>query len=447
MNLDALIRDQNPQWFDPNYHPSEKDWYERDLYQKIKNHLSDDLIISLTGLRRVGKSTLMKQALNHLLITNFPKNIFYFSFDESVIKKDTEILRQILENYAISILGRPLNKTDQKIFIFLDEIQIIPYWQDIIKTYYDLNPNLKFIVSGSSALFISRKSTESLAGRIGEIVVPPLSFKEYLDLNGIIKKEIHNGLEEYARLFPEYLSSFFENYLQIGQFPQPLKNNYSKDDTEKYLQTIEDKIIEIDLPKTFYVKRLDILKIIFSYFKQSSGNLLSYENLTNDLGVDIRTTVKYIDWLKKAFLINICLNQTKKIVKSGRTSKKIYLTSTNFAQNLPLGNKVETYIFNFLKNLNPHVEFFRFQTQEIDFIITTKTGQKIPLEVKYQENIKESDEKNLRMFIKRYQPRDAFLITKNLVKQPKKIDNTLLYYFPAAQIELNQEALKKKLER
>ncbi|EKE14797.1 MAG: hypothetical protein ACD_12C00293G0001 [uncultured bacterium] len=53
----------------------------------------------------------MKQVLNHLLITNLPKNIFYFSFDESVIKKDAEILRQILENYAISILSQPLNKT------------------------------------------------------------------------------------------------------------------------------------------------------------------------------------------------------------------------------------------------------------------------------------------------------------------------------------------------
>lgn len=449
MNLEALIRDQNPQWFEPNYHSAESNWYHRPLYQKLIDSLSRDLIISLVGMRRVGKSTLMKQALNYLLPHHPSQNIFYFSFDRSVVKNEVETLRQILLTYAVSFLHQPLAKMKEKVFIFLDEIQIIPYWQDIIKTHYDINPAVKFIISGSSSLFITRKTTESLAGRLEEIIVPPLSFLEYLALDGRAKEEIEKtgGIEKYSHFFPEYLTSFFERYLEIGQFPQPVKNNYTKEQTKEYLQTIENKIIEIDLPKIFPIKRPDILKIIFAYLKQSSGSLLSYENLTNDLGVDIRTTIKYLDWLKKTFLIDMCLNQTKKMIKAARTSKKVYLTSTNFSQNLPLGSQVETYVFNFLKNLNREVEFFRFQNKEIDFITTTKEGQKIPFEVKYQTSIKESDKKNLLLFMERYHSPYAFLITKNLDLPPQKIGETLLYYISASKLELVKEALLVKIFR
>ena len=63
-----------------------------------------------------------------------------------------------------------------KVFIFLDEVQYISYWQDVVKTYYDQSERIKFFVSGSTALFIKKKAQESLAGRIVEIIVPPRNF-------------------------------------------------------------------------------------------------------------------------------------------------------------------------------------------------------------------------------------------------------------------------------
>lgn len=448
MNLEVLLRDQNRQWLDKSYIPEESSWHHRrPYYQEIFNWLPKNLIISLTGLRRVGKSTLLKQVIGHLLKDNSPENIFYFSFDESIVKNEAETLREILNFYASFIHQKPLMTIKKEIFIFLDEVQIIPYWQDIIKTYHDANPHLQFIISGSSSLFISQKATESLAGRLKEIIISPLAFSEYLQLNPKTAKETEKlGLEKYSRLFFDILDSSFRRYLVIGQFPEPIKDGYSEKETREYLATVENKIIELDLPRTFSIKRPDILKIIFAYFKRSSGDLLQYENLTNDLGVNIRTTIKYIEWLKKAFLIDVCLNHTKKLVKASRTAKKFYLSSTNFSQNLPCGRAVETYIFNFLKRLDYQVEFYRFQNQEVDFITTTSKGKKIPWEVKYRENIKKSDEKPIKAFAKRCQSPYAFFLTKNL-EGNKKFGKTMFYYIPACKIELSKQAILRKLAR
>ncbi len=450
MNLEALLRDQNQQWFDPRFRPQETTWFHRPYYPEILRWLEKDLIISLTGLRRVGKSTLIKQILGHLLNKSItPRNLFYFSFDRSIVKNEPDTLRQILETYATSYLHTPLSVTDTSTFIFLDEIQIIPYWQDIIKTYYDTAKNVKFILSGSSSLFIRKRSTESLAGRLKEIAIMPLTFAEYLKLDQKAHKEIYENdfrgdkLDKYSHFFPEYMATFFEKYLRIGQFPQPVIHQYGQAEANEYLETIQDKIIEIDLPQTFPIKRPDILKIIFAYLKEHSGNLLLYDNLSRDLGVDIRTTRAYIDWLKKAFLIDLCHNQTKKIAKSSRTAKKVYLTSTNFSQQSSLGNLVETYVYSFLKQLPVPVEFFRFQNHEVDFVTTTHGGMKVPWEVKYSDRITPDDEKELVQFIKHHQAPFAFLITKSAERESANKSN--IYHIPAAKLEMEKKALLRKL--
>ena len=446
MNLDTLIRDQNPYWADREFRPPEAEWYHRPAYQQTTNWLKKQIVISLTGLRRVGKSTIMKQIIGDVLTAKIaPEQIFYFSFDQSIIKRESETLRSILETFASSVLHHPLSAEKKPLYVFLDEIQIVPQWQEIIKTYYDTNPSVHFVVSGSASLFVSRTSTESLAGRLAEITVPPLSFLDYLNLNQQAKQEISKiGLEKYSLVFPEYVTAFFQDYLAMGQFPQPVSQNYSPIQFQQYIQTIEDKIIDIDLPQTFSIERPDILKIIFEYFKTASGTVVSYENLTNDLGIDIRTTIKYVEWLQKAYLFNLCHNQTKKLVKSSRTSKKVYLASTNFLRNAPLGNQVETYVFNVLKGLNVKLTFFRFKDQEIDFITTTPSGQKIPWEVKYQAHINNDDEKQVRNFADRNQSPYAFLLTKQSDKQDKH-KSTTLYHIPVSCIEQRIEALREKL--
>ena len=441
MNLKALVRDQNRQWFKPNYLFPETGWYRRLDFPGLYSSLSKDLSLSLTGLRRTGKSTLIRQMMGRLLKEGTkPSHIFYFSFDHSVVQNESEVLRSILETYAANILNQPLNETGEDIYLFLDEIQVIPYWQDIVKTYIDFNPRLHFVMSGSSSLFISQKSKESLAGRLKEFTILPLAFKEYLAINVKASQAIEKiGMKKYTSFYPEYLNAFFESYLEDGQFPQIIKNQYTQKEASDYLRSIEDKIVEADLPRTFPIKRPDILKIIYTYFKQYSGSILSYDNLTNDLGIDIRTTVKYVDWLKKAFLLNLCFNHTKKMAKASRTAKKIYLSSTNLAMDLSTGLKVENYIYNWLRKNCRKVEFYRQKNEEIDFIVTNKENQLIPVEVKYREKIEPKDEKSLLKFAQSYQSPCALLITKKPISQTKRLGRVRLDYIPASQIEFSEK--------
>ncbi|MDO9537137.1 MAG: AAA family ATPase, partial [Thermoplasmata archaeon] len=147
----------------------------RDVFHKLVNSLNHRRICVLTGTRRTGKTTLMKQFIDHLIDNGTPRaNIVYYSFDE-----DRPSIRDIVQEYERRI-GKEIAFSKDKYFIFLDEIQKLDDWQNKIKYFYDHYKNLKFIVSGSASLFIKEKARESLAGRMEELSVGSLSFMEYL---------------------------------------------------------------------------------------------------------------------------------------------------------------------------------------------------------------------------------------------------------------------------
>jgi len=130
--------------------------FKRKYFSTIIQHLDHKFITQLIGLRRVGKTTLLKQTIDYLIQKkHIPRNhILYYTFD---IPAEP---RQIIEEF-VHIHNHNLLDTNKKFFVFFDEIQKVPDWQSKIKVYYDLYPNIKFILSGSSSLFLQKR--ESLA--------------------------------------------------------------------------------------------------------------------------------------------------------------------------------------------------------------------------------------------------------------------------------------------
>lgn len=146
---------------------------KRKLFQKLADDLEKRQIIEITGLRRTGKTTLFFQLINQLIEQNIdPFRILYFTFDEE--KPDLDAL------FETFTLQTGLDYKEEKLFVFLDEIQKLEDFQNKIKVYYDLYPHLKFFLSGSSSLFLKKIGQESLAGRIFSFFLPPLDFEEYL---------------------------------------------------------------------------------------------------------------------------------------------------------------------------------------------------------------------------------------------------------------------------
>ena len=166
---------------------------------------------------------------------------------------------------------------------------------------------------------------------------------------------------------------------------------------------------------------------IINQIKKQPGQIIEYQNIANQVGLDQRTLANYFGYLEKGFLISLCYNFGKKPIKAPRISKKAYLVSSNFATEAPMSFLVENYIFNYLKIKFEQVFFNK--DKEIDFI-AVKDEKNYLFEVKYQNEVKSTDSKNIKAFLKVNKAVKSFLITKNKLSLDKEISQ-----IPASLIE------------
>ena len=398
--------------------------------RNIQKWIKKRFAITITGMRRTGKSTILKQLISDLIKKDLRNNIFYFSFEKLSVKPEPLLILKLINFYLDSILRKKPYEIKEKVYFFLDEIQNIPFWQNSVKSLYDLNPNFKFIISGSNSLFIKKRSEESLAGRMIEVKINPLSFSEFLRMkNENLFHKIGDKIWVAANM--GIINSLFEEYLKKGQFPEIIKEKLSAEDAEKYLLSIEDKIIRQDLVKVFPVNYPEILAMIFEIIKRGVGQRIEYQKIALEAGIDQRTIMKYFEFLQYGFLINLCYNWgAKKPIRPLRRIKKGYLTSTNFSKNADVSLLVENYVYNYLSSQHEDVYFQK--DPEIDFLINTDNNEICLLEIKYQNQIRKEDCKNILSF-KSKKPINKFLITKTDFAKKDEV-----CYLPASLIEFYQ---------
>lgn len=427
--IETLLFNQNPQWTDIKWLPEENSWFRRDAMRNIQKWIKKRFAITITGMRRTGKSTILKQLISDLIKRDLRNNVFYFSFEKLSVKPEPLLILKLINFYLDSILRKKPYEIKEKVYFFLDEIQNIPFWQNSVKSLYDLNSNFKFIISGSNSLFIKKRSEESLAGRMIEVKINPLSFSEFLRMkNENLFHKIHN--ETWVAANMGIINSLFEEYLKKGQFPEIIKEKLSAEDAEKYLLSIEDKIIRQDLVKVFPVNYPEILAMIFEIIKRGVGQRIEYQKIALEAGIDQRTIMKYFEFLQYGFLINLCYNWgAKKPIRPLRRIKKGYLTSTNFSKNADTSLLVENYVYNYLSSQYEDVYFQK--DPEIDFLINTDNNEICLLEIKYQNQIRKEDCKNILSF-KSKKTINKFLITKTDLAKKDEV-----CYLPASLIEFH----------
>ncbi len=425
MQKELILREilaQNKHWKnDKSFFEHQK--HKRKLFFELVKYLPERQIISVVGLRRTGKTILLKQLIQRIIEQDRvkPNNILFLSFDEVLITP-TVALKDYLDAFLENIFKK---ESTEKIYIFLDEIQYIDKWQHILKRYYDTRQNIKFIVSGSSSLFLKKKTTESLAGRIYEFKLRPLSFEEFLELAG----ENHELLLEYQKyslpagnLSPEraqndydfflarngnILRDYFEEYLLYYQFPEMVLQK-DKDKIRKYIsESVYKKAIEYDIPRLFGVEKIDELKFLFQILVNENGSLVEFKTISSEAGIEENTVKKYISYFQESFLIDLLYNYSKSFRKSKRLQKKGYIASPNFftvfrsdwIENPELrsqyfGSLAETHIFNLLKENYQYLSFYRKGQDEVDFVASNdyrNSGDSALVEVKYTNEIKWND--------------------------------------------------------
>lgn len=410
LNSQILVRRmaQDNTWWQsgsiPFYKELSKRRYFAGFYELIAQWFPHRAVV-LMGPRRIGKTVLMYQAIQNLIDSGVdPKQIFYFSLDTPIY---TNISLEELIQYALSVHQPSM----EECYFFFDEIQYLKNWEIHLKSLVDTHRNTKFIASGSAAA-LRMKSIESGAGRFTDYFLPPLTFAEYVDLNGYntLLKEIEidfNGTRKfYTTDDIEVFNKHFVDYINFGGFPEIALNADKVKNPEQIIQKdITDKVIMKDLPGLFGIENILELQQFFNVLSYRTGEILDYQKISQETKVDNKTIRKYIQYLEAAFLIKVLHRVDITAMRfKNITQFKIHLTNPSLFTGLfgrieqddeRFPHLVETAVY--AQYLHRDHEYLRYanwkkgtEEGEVDLIQLSKNFQEVhwALEVKWSDNPK-----------------------------------------------------------
>lgn len=364
--ISDLMVDLNP-WWKEDFSLS---YYEREIYGQLSKFMPMPQVIALTGLRRVGKTTLMRKMVKDAIDDGFPPmNILFFSFDEF---RNTDI-RDVLREYE-RIVEMDIGKG--KYLLLLDEIQKLDDWEDGLKSIYDIyKDRIKIIISGSESLFIRKKSKETLQGRIFDFRVEKLSFHEFLNFKQVNYQPVG--------VYEKELSLLFEEFMRTQGFPE-LVGITDKDIIKKYVhESIVGRIIFKDIPTIFNIKEISVLESLFRILFEEPGQMLDLADLAIELKVSRATVSNYLKYLEESFLVQKLYNYSPNRRKQERKLKKYYPAVISVDLSFKDDSLYRSRVFEWLTVTQSRAEFFWRDTykNEVDMVLGEETAK--PVEIKY----------------------------------------------------------------
>lgn len=430
--MQLILNTFNPWWVSGRV-PQELVGKPRAIFKELRSSLNLRQISILTGLRRVGKTTLLFQLIDALLRDKTePYQILYFSFDESQFTLD-----EIVEFYRHNVLKQELREVG-KIYIFLDEIQKLHNWPEKVKIFYDLYPNIKFVLSGSARILLFRGSRESLAGRFFEFPVQPLDFLEYLQFRD---KTIDFSRET---VFKTSIISEFQQFLNCGGFIEAMElTDFQR--LQYFKEAVLERVVFKDIPENFTVKKPALLLQLLKIAAFQPGLYLDYKNIANDLKTDQRTISDYFSLLDYSLLVQKLFNFSTNKLTGEKKMKRIYLSNTAFTQALNPQNDLPVLLEQFWVNYFKARFFYRSPRKDEVDIVLENDQSILPIEIKIRKNISVSDASALFMFLNRFGGQVGLIITldrEDLWERDQHRVQLIPYWRYRTVLEFVSEALK-----
>ncbi|MGV8133057.1 MULTISPECIES: ATP-binding protein [Methanobrevibacter] len=326
--------------------------------EKIVKLIDTEDIKVITGVRRCGKTVLLKQIIDELENRGIAsENIIYMSFESSKyknIRNDDD-----LDEFIFS----KTNNLNGKIYLLFDEIQKVKNWEVSLNSYrVDLECDI--YITGSNSQLLSGELATLISGRYISINMLPFSFKELIQYYD----EMHENIDEIK---------LFEQYLSYGGFPGLL--NYENEEKEKYLYDLYSTIVLNDILYKNKVKDLDLLERLMEFMISNIGQLFSANSISKYIKNENRKTtphtiINYMDYARNAFIFYQIKRENIKQKKKLLISDKYYLVDSGFyfifngSTQRNWGQLLENIVFLELIRQGYSITIGKIQDLEVDFV-------------------------------------------------------------------------------
>ena len=350
---------------------------KRNLYlEEIKKYINKPITKVITGMRRSGKSMILKLIQEELENVGIIKeNIIYMNF-ESLIFMDIKDFETLYKH----IIEKTSDKKG-KIYILLDEIQEVKGWEKAINSFL-VDLDVDIYITGSNANLLSSELATYIAGRYVEIKIYPLSFQEYIDFVSENNKENPLSLDEY-----------FTQYLNFGGLPGIHIFNYNKEEIYQYLVDVYNSILLRDVIARNNIRDIELLERVVLYIMDNIGNTFSAKSISDFLRnqgrkLSVETIYNYLKALENAFIISKVQRYDIKGKNILETQEKYYLSDLGFRhaklgyQSNDISGYLENIVFLELLRRKYKVNIGKQNNKEIDFVANLR-DENLYLQVTY----------------------------------------------------------------
>lgn len=345
-----------------------------DLFpREVELPLDTEKIVSLSGIRKAGKTSIFFNTIKKLLDSGVSKeNILYINFEnDQMFPFDEGGFNQILEVYYELF---PRVEYESK-YLFFDEIESVNGWPDFLsKLYKDKFIHLYF--SSSSNRTTTFQFPKMFQGRLKKYEIFPLSFKEFLDFSGV-KPETHSPAIKLQMV------KSFEEYSKFGGFPEVVLAPREK--KQGILTSYVNTILYKDILEKHGLKNSFLMKYLLKYCVLNTGNIISINKIFTDLkqrdiSVSKNTLYEYFEALRNSYVIKLLSKYETSHSKTSQSQKRVYMVDTglmipfHFDDSGTMNSRVRNMIFLDLLRDQKNISYFK-KRKEIDFVI--KSGQDV----------------------------------------------------------------------
>lgn len=354
----------------------------RDVLPRLEAELDKKEATVITGMRRVGKTTLLNHLFNQISSQN-----------KTIFDLENPLHRRVFEETNYDTIWNNLRQfgitNNEKAYLFIDEIQNLPEISKVVKYLYD-HWNVKFVLTGSSSYYLKNLFPESLSGRKVVFEVYPLNFSEFLRFKGKEKQYLSN-FQDKARtknkINYEQYQAFYKEYIEYGGFPSVvLEENQER--KRMLLEEIFTSYFEKDAKNLADFKDMAKLRDLILLLIPRIGQKLEIAKLASGLSLSRETVYNYLYFLEQTYFISLLPKFSKSIDRQAAGGKKLFVCDSgivNLLGKASMGQLFEQSVFQTLRP-DHNLHFYSKEGKsEIDFIVDEKEALEVKLTASLQD--------------------------------------------------------------